>query len=191
MRQNVLRAMILAALLALTGSVVLAGDEGPAWTYIEAGYLNVNPDNASGSGDNWFAGASLGFLKNFHVSGRYVNGDYADNLSQTFWTFAAGWHGLLGEKADVVAEATWSDIEVENEGDSGVGLTGGVRWLPIKMFEADGFVHWVDYSDAGSTDSYEVRGIFNVWRLGIGAAYIFSSEANQYDAFVRFNFGRK
>jgi hypothetical protein len=124
------------------------------------------------------------------VTGRYVNGDYADNVSQTFWTFAAGWHGLLGEKGDIVAEATWNDTEIENVGDNGYGLTGGVRWRPIKLFELDGFVHWTDYDNAGSTDSYEARGIFHVWRIGIGAAASFASEANEYNAFVRFNFGR-
>ena len=190
MRQNTLRAVIFAALMVLAASVGLAQDEGPGWTYVEAGYLNIDPDELSGSGDNFFAGASLGFLKNFHVSGRYVDGDYADDASQTFWTFAAGWHGLLGEKADLLAEATWNDIEIENEGDDGFGLTGGVRWRPVKMFELDGFVHWIDYSDSGSMEEYEARAIFHVWRVGIGAAYAFADDYNQYNAFVRFNFGK-
>jgi len=190
MKQNMLRTMIFAALLVLTASVALAQDEGPPWTYIEAGYLNVDPDNMSGSGDNWFAGASIGFLKNFHVSGRYVDGDFADDASQTYWTFAAGLHGLLGEKADLLAEATWNDIEIENLGADGFGLTGGVRWRPVKLFEADGFVHWIDYSDSGSTEIYEARAILYFWRLGVGAAYSFSDEFNQYNAFVRFNFGK-
>jgi hypothetical protein len=175
-------------LMALASSVAHA--QAPGYGYIEGGYLNVNPDNFSGSGDSWYGEASMGLFKNFHLSGRYLSGNYADNVDLSLWRFAAGWHGMLGEKGDVVAEATWTNQEVDNESDDGVGITGGVRWRFIKMFELDGFVHWTDYGTAGSTDSYEVRAIVDVWRLGLGAAYEMSSDDNRYNAFVRFNFGK-
>jgi len=189
MKKPVIGAGVLAALMALSGSLALA--EAPAWTYVEGGTLNVDPDNFSGSGDNWFAGGSIDFWKHFHVSGRYINGDYADNANLTVWTFAAGWHGALGEKADIVGEVTWSDTEIDNVSDRGQGLTAGVRWRMVKPFELDGFAHWTDFNDAGSQDSYEVRGMLYIWRLAFGAAYETSSEADQYNAFVRFTFGRK
>lgn len=185
-----LRTAGIATLMALVCSVALAQSPGPGYGYIEAGYLNVEPDDFDGSGDSYYGEASIGILKNFHVSGRYITGDYADNIDLSFWRFAAGWHGLLGEKADVVAEATWNDQEVDDVSDDGIGLTAGIRWRFIKLFEVDGFAHWTDYSDAGSQDSYEVRGIFYVWRLGIGAAGTLSSEDTRYNAFVRFNFGK-
>ena len=178
----------IATLMALAGSVAFA--QAPGYGYIEGGYLNVDPDNFNSSGDNWYGEASMGLFKNFQLSGRYVTGDYAQNVDLSYWQFAAGWHGLLGEKADVVAQATWSDQEVNNVSDSGVGITAGVRWRLVKMFEADGFIHWTDYQDAGSQDSYELRAIFDVWRMGIGAAYTYNSDAPQYSAFVRFNFGK-
>jgi hypothetical protein len=189
MKNRLIGASVFAILAAWAVSPALA--DAPAWTYVEGGYLNVDPDNFSGSGDNWFAGGSLDFLKHFHVSGRYINGDYADNADLKAWTFAAGWHGALGEKADIVGELTWSDSDIDNVSDSGKGLTAGVRWRMIKLFELDGFAHWTDYQDAGSQDSYEARGMFYIWRLAFGAAWETSSEANQYNAFVRFNFGRK
>jgi len=48
----------------------------------------------------------------------------------------------------------------------------------------------VDY-DSGSEESYEARAIFDVWRIGVGASAEFADSANQYNVFVRFNFGQK
>src|SRR5499426_344505 len=189
MKNRLFGASVFACLLAWTAFPALA--EAPAWTYVEGGYLNVDPDNFSGSGDNWFVGGSLDFLKHFHVSGRYINGDYADNADLKAWTFAAGWHGGLGEKTDLVGELTWSDSDIDNVSDSGAGATAGVRWRMIKLFELDGFAHWTDFNDTGSQDSYEALGMFYIWRLSFGAAWVTSSDFDQYNAFVRFNFGRK
>jgi len=178
---------------AMVGLMVLAGStafaQAPNYGYIEGGYLNVDPDNFDDSGNAWYAEGSMGLFRNFHVYGRYLSGDYADNVDLSLWKFGAGWHGALGEKGDIVADVTWTDQEIENESDDGVGVTAGVRWRFIKWFEADGFVHWTDYGDAGSTDSYEARAIFDFWRIGIGAAAELSSDDTRYNAFVRFNFG--
>ena len=35
------------------------------------------------------------------------------------------------------------------------------------------------------------RGIINIWRLGFGASYEWLDDATQWNAFVRFNFGRR
>jgi hypothetical protein len=183
------KALLFVTLVALPASAALA--EEPAWTYVEAGYLSIDPDNLSDSGDNWFAGGSVGFLKNFHVFGKYVDGDFSTNVEQTYWEFGAGWHGLLGDKADIVGEVSWVDGEVNNQGDDGYQLTGGVRWLPVTMFELDGFINWADYDVAGSDTSYEVRAILNIWVMGFGASYEMADTADQWNVFARFNFGMR
>ena len=189
MVKNLLKLTICVAVFVLTVSAARGQDE-PPWTYIEGGYLNVDPDDVSGSGDNWFAGGSIGFLKHFHAGGRYVNGDYGDNISLTTWNFNAGWHGLLGDKADLLFDVTWTDTEIDDVGDNGHGFAAGVRWLPINFFELDGFAYWTDLDDAGSNDSYEARVIFNIWKIGIGGSGLYSSDATSYAVFARFNFGR-
>lgn len=175
-------------LFALAGSAAVAQE--PNYGYIEGGYLRVDPDDFSGSGDNWYALGSMGLFKNFQLSAKYVSGDYADNVDLKVWQFAGGWHGLLGEKADVVAEATWTDQEIDDDSDDGFGLTAGARWRMVKAFELDGFVHWTDFGDAGSQDSYEARAILDIWRIGLGGSATFSGEDTQYSAFIRFNFDR-
>lgn len=177
------------ALMMLASSGAFA--QAPNYSYIEGGYLNVDPDNFDDGGNAWYGEGSIGFFKNFHVYGRYISGDYVEDVDLGLWKFGAGWHGLLGEKADLVADVTWTDQEIEDFSDDGVGVTAGVRWRIIKWFELDGFIHWVDFGEAGSTDSYEVRGIFDIWRIGIGAAATLSDDDNRYNAFVRFNFGKE
>jgi hypothetical protein len=183
------RGVLVVLLLIVSGSFALAAP--PSWTFVEAGYLNVDPDNFSESGDNVFAGASFGFMNNWHVSGRYIDGDYSDNVDLSYWTVAGGWHGLLGENGDILAEITWNDQEVSNVDDDGVGANAGVRWRLLKILELDGLVHWTDYDNAGSTDSYEARGIVYLWKIGIGAAVEFGDDADVYNAFVRFHFDEK
>ena len=182
---------LLVCVAAIVLSSATARAEEPKWKYVEAGYLSVDVDSLSDSGDNWFVGGAWGF-GHFHVIGQYSNGELGPNTDQDQWRLGFGWHGGLGDKADIVGEAYWVDQSVDSPGsntsDSGYRLTGGVRWLPIKMFELDGFVNYNDVTD--SDTSWEARAIVNVWKLGFGAAYEKFDDADQWNAFVRFNFGR-
>ena len=187
MRHLLRAAMLVATTVALSCSVTLAA--APNWKYVEAGYLNVDPDGGD-SGDNWFAGGTWGIFKSLHVNARYIDGDYSDNVDFTYWEFGGGWHGLLGEKADLFGEVSWVDTEVASSSDSGLGLSAGVRWKVLDALEVDGIVNWVDY-DSGSEESYEARGIFDVWKIGVGVAVEFADSADQYSVFARFNFGQK
>lgn len=187
-------ALVSIVALVLVSGVALA--EGPKWTYVEAGYLGVNPDDLEGSGDNFFVGGAFGG-KMWHVIGQYTDGDIADGIEQQDWRLGVGWHGLLGDRADLLAEAYYVDKSVtvtpapfagNDLDDNGYRLTGGVRWRPIGLVEVDGFIHYTDLSDAGDDTSYELRALLYVWRLGIGAGYEKFDDGDQYNAFVRFNF---
>jgi len=182
------------ATLALMSGMALAAE--PPWTYVEAGYLGVDVDDLEGSGDNVFVGGAFGG-KMWHVIGQYSDGEIADGIDRRDWRLGVGWHGLLGESADLLAEAYYVDSSVTispapfNGGDlddNGYRLTGGVRWRPLKLIEVDAFVNYTDLSDLGSETSYELRAIIYVWRIGIGAGYETFDDADQYNAFVRFNF---
>jgi hypothetical protein len=186
--------MALSGLVAGTLGAVPARAEAPNYSYVEAGYLNVNEDDLSGSGDNWFAGGAIGLGKHFHAIGFYTNGDLGTDVSQTYWRAGLGWHGLLGEKADIVAEAYYVDQTVDGPGpsnsDTGYRVTGGIRWLPIKFFELDGFANFNDVQSDHTDTTWEARAIINIWRLGFGGDYEKFDTADQWNAFVRFNFGK-
>ena len=192
--------------LVLACAVSAASAAAPSWSYVEAGYLNISPDDIDGfnvdSGDNWFAGANFQIGNMFHVGARYVDGDFGEidngvggteKLDFTYWTFVAGWHGALGENADLFAEAAWNDVEVGDDSDGfnddAVGINAGAKWRPVDLFEVDGTVKWADYED--STTNYEVKGIFYFGRFSVGALVEFSDDYSQYGVFGRWNFGAK
>jgi hypothetical protein len=182
--------LVLGILLAMYALPALA--EEPNYRYVEGGYLSVDTDDLDGSGDNYFVDGSFGG-KSWHAIAYYSNGELGPDFDLKVWRFGLGWHGLLGDKADVVGEADYVDQSIDGPGsddsDTGYRLVGGVRWVPIKLFELDGFAN---YNNVGSESdmSWEARGILNVWRLGFGAAYEKFDASDQWNAFVRFNFGR-
>jgi len=191
--------MTIVSRLLVVGTVALALGAAPAlakgepdYKYVEGGYLSVDVNDLDGSGDNYFVDGSFGG-KWWHFNGYYSNGDLGPDYSQDLWRVGFGWHGLLGDKADVIGEADYVDQSIDgpgsNDSDTGYRIVGGVRWVPFKLLELDGFVNYNDVG-SGSDLSYEARGIINIWRLGFGAAYEKFDQADQWNAFVRFNFGR-
>jgi hypothetical protein len=180
------------AVTILFAGVAHASSNGPSWRYVEGGYLNVDVDSLSDSGDNYFLGAAFGF-GSFHVIGQWSTGDAGPDADLDVFRLGLGWHGLLGDQADVLGEAYYVDQSVDTPGgdsdDSGYRITGGIRWTPIDLFELDGFVNYNDYA-AESETSWEGRAILNIWRLGFGVGYEKFDDADQYNAFIRFNFGR-
>ncbi len=142
-------------------------------------------------GDGAFAGASVGFLKHFHVFARYVSNN-TDTLDAdiTNTIIGGGWHGLLGDKADLIGELAYIDQEFDFLDDSGYFGRVGARWRPIKLFEIGG---WIRYQDAGdsfdSTGVYEANAMVHLWRFAIGLGAEIQDDIDTFNGFVRFNFG--
>ena len=190
------RALTVVGALLLTLVPIAAfasSDDKPNYRYLEGGYLNVDTEDLSKSGDNAFVGGAFGW-KHIHIIGYGSGGDAGPDVTQQYWRLGAGWHGLLGDKADVVAE--WYHVEQQidppgpKQDDTGYRITGGVRWVPFKLLELDGFANYNDVTDKSDT-SWEGRAIVNIWRLGFGADYEKFDNSDQWNAFVRFNFGRR
>lgn len=186
--------IIVLGLVVLALSSLPARAEGPIWRYVEAGYLNVDTDDLEDSGDNYFVGAAFNLGKRFHLIGQYTDGELGPDVDLSSFRVGFGWHGLLGDRADVVGEGYYVDQTVDAPGipsqdDNGYRLTAGLRWAPIGLFEGDAFVHFTDVGDESDT-SWELRGILFIWRLGFGASMEQLDDAEQWNAFVRFNFGR-
>ena len=189
---NLLSKGLVFGIIVLVLGAIPALAEEPGYKYVEGGYLSVNVDDLDSSGDNYFLGGSFGGSW-WHLNAYYSSGDLGPDYEQNLWRIGFGWHGLLGDKADVIGEADYVDQSIDgpgsNDSETGYRLVGGVRWVPFKLLELDGFAN---YNDIGSESdlSYEARGILNIWRLGFGAAYEKFDASDQWNAFVRFNFGR-
>jgi len=180
----------MAVLCVSTMALAQEAKEPPKWSYVQAGYMDFNPDEGV-SDDGWFAGGSVGFLKMIHVFAEYDDiGDF------TFWNVGAGWHGLLGDPADIYAQVKWNDVSVDLPGgdfdDDGYEIGAGIRWKLLKWLEVNGEVNWADFDESGDDVGGKVGALFTFLgdKLGAGAEYQIVNNADQLRAFVRWNFGR-
>lgn len=177
----ILRAFLI--LIVLVPGIGAALAQAPAWKYVEGGLTSVNPDGADSEDGPYIGGSwELGKETRFHVFAEY--GDLGD-FDQ--WSVGGGWHGLLGERADVVAEAAFVDIyDVD-----GFRVSGGLRWMLLKRLELNG---WVNYNDLDDTDqtSFEIGAVFDFTkRFGVGGSYDWGDDWDTSRAFLRFSFGAR
>ena len=183
------RKFVLGIIAVLVAPCISLADEGPRYTYVEAGYVDFDPD-AGVSDDGAYAEGSLRIFRNFHLLAEYNDvGDF------TFWSAGGGWHGLLGEKADLFAEILWDDVDVDSTtadvSDDGYEVSGGIRWNLLKWLELKGQINRVDLDKAGDDTLAEVEAMVSILkgRLGLGANYEFGDN-DTLKVFGRFSFGK-
>jgi len=172
----------------------------PYYTYVEGGYIGVNPDAGDellDSGKGWFIGTSWR-MQQFHTFLEYrdssIDTALGEAVDQTQWLLGGGWHGLLGNPADLVVELGYinSDFNLSfvSGGDSGYFVNGGVRWRIVRPFELDAFARYVDLGgERGSEVLYRLDAIVFIGSFGIGASYQKADLTDSYDLYLRFNLG--
>jgi hypothetical protein len=179
--------------IAILSVVTLASaqdKEPPKWSYVEAGYIDFNPD-AGLSDDGWYAGGSVSIIKMLHIFAEYDDvGDY------TFWNAGVGWHGLFGDPGDLYAQVQWNDVSVDtgagSADDDGYEVGVGVRWKFLKWLEAKAEVDWADYDQAGDDLAYQAGVLFTFLgdKVGVGVNYELADDNETLRGFARWNFGR-
>jgi hypothetical protein len=150
------------------------------WKYAEGGWATFDPDRGSRE-DGWFLGGAfdLGKLP-IHLFGEF--GDYGQ---LDIWQVGGGWHGLLGERADLFADGAFYDIDV----DDGFRIRFGARWMVLKRLELNGYLAWTEL-DLSDNKSAAVNGIFDLTnRFGIGGGVDWGDNYTTARVFARFNFG--
>ena len=191
--------MALAGLLMFAVPQSALAEKKPNYSYVEAGYNEIDVDDLGGiddEGNGGFVGASFGFFKHFHVFGRYVSNNTDDfDADVTNTLVGGGWHGLLGERADLIVDVAWIDQEFDPSDsfkldDDGYLARVGARWRPIKLIEIGGWIRYQDLGDDFDDDEvYEANAIVHLWRIGLGLALETQDEIDVYSGFVRINFG--
>jgi hypothetical protein len=177
--------LVLTGCALLVASGIASAQVVPKWTYVEAGFTDFNPDEGA-SDDGWYGKGSLSLFNNFHILAQYNDvGDY------DWWNAGVGWHGLLGEPADLFAEVLWTDVDIGDQSDDGYELSGGVRWRLGEIFEVKGAVNWTDLDEGGDDTTVEAEGL--IWllddRLGLGLSYEVG-DSDTARLFARWAFGR-
>lgn len=162
----------------------------PVYSYVEAGYNDIDIDELEPT-DGGFIGGGFGG-KSWHAFAQY-NDSSGDFVDVTQWWLGAGWHGGLGEKADIVAEAAYIDTDLGGaDSESGYMVRAGVKWRLIKLLELSGFYKYQDLGFDGfdTQDGFDLDAVLYIWRIGIGLGYESLSDVETFNAYVRFVFGQ-
>ncbi len=188
MRRTVIT-YVLGFLLCLLAAPAVTLAAAPPWTSVEVGYNNVDIDNLDDSGSGAYVAGSFA-IKSFHIFANYTGNSIDDvDLDLNRWYIGGGWHGLLGEKADLYGDLAYVNREVGPIDDNGWFGRVGVRWRLIKLLEIGGNGRYESMSDLDSDTIWQLNATLYVWRLGIGLNYEVEDEVDSYSAFVRFVFG--
>ena len=155
------------------------------WKYVEGGWATLDPDYGSRE-DGWFVGGAfdLGKLP-LHFFGNFANYDFGD-FDLDVWQVGGGWHGLLGERADLFADGAFYDMDI----DDGFKIRFGARWMVTKRFELNGYLAWteLDFSDNKSASGNVVFDFTKFF--GVGGGVEVGDDYDTARVFARFNFGR-
>jgi hypothetical protein len=175
--KHVSRMVVVLAMVLLAGA---AQAQEINWKFVQGGWSNIDPDRGS-SENGWFVGGSADLGKvPVHLFADFASYDNID-----VWAIGGGWHGLLGKRADLFADAALYDADY----DDGYRLRFGVRWMVLKRLEVNGNIFWTNL-DLTDNEGAGVNAIFDFTkRFGVGGGFEWGDEFGFARAFVRFNFG--
>ncbi|HEX5340640.1 MAG TPA: outer membrane beta-barrel protein [Gammaproteobacteria bacterium] len=178
-----------------------AADEGDFnYNYVEGGFVNID----SGAGNQ---PAGVGNLSGLGVDGSYevapnwrlvagFNTISCCDFRLTNFNIGVGYHRMLVQKLGLFVNAgfvssngkyTPSGFSASNN-DTGVELSGGVRFIPVEKVEVDGFVSITSGNDfVDSTPSPGVLGMYNFApQWSVFASY--TANADLFYTGVRYEF---
>jgi hypothetical protein len=169
--------------LVVVAAVLLAGAahaQTVNWKYIEGGWSSFDPDSG-GSESGWLLGGAVD-LGNVPI---HLFGEYADYGDIEIGQLGGGWHGLLGDRADLFADGAFYDADLQD----GFKVRFGVRWMVGQRLELNGNLAWTDL-DFSDNSSFAANAIFDVTkRLGVGGGFEWGDNWTFGRVFARFNFG--
>jgi Ax21 family sulfation-dependent quorum factor len=158
--------LILAAALAIPFTAANAGDL--SYSYLEAGYLRVDPDGA-GKDDTFGIAGSGAITENFNVVADYSRlseGGFDANS----YSVGLGYHTPINDTVDFVTQLSYDKVSGDFDGH-GYTVKGGVRASFTPNFEGGASLVYSDFEDDNST-SLEIEGQYkfnSTWGISTAA----------------------
>lgn len=186
--ENKMKKMVLASALVLSISSVQAV-ESPRWDYATLSYQTVDIDGEKLSGLGFGGSKLLG--KNVFVSGAYSNtSDTINSVDFDFNTLSVGlgYRTEISSKTDFFGVVSYEDVELESsfrgnsdkEGDSGYGLTAGVRSMLTDKVELTGSLKYIDIAEETDT-GLSVSALYNfTTQFSAGVGYTKSDDIDGF-----------
>lgn len=193
MRNLVLMATVFAGMAAATADDL-------DYTYVEAGYGQVEIDGLDEDGDALFIGGSFGFGENWMVFGEYSTSEFdaggGAEVDFDQLVLGLGGHFPIATSVDFVGKLGYVDVSADvstpfgsaSVDDSGYLLSGGVRALVAQRFELAGALEYVDIGDSDDT-GISLSGLYHFTDLfSLGARFATSDDADEIGVFARLTF---
>lgn len=176
-----LLALALAAVLPLSAQ---ASDL--SYTYIEGNYVNVDSD-----ADGFGVRGSIAFgASDFYGFGNYANVEVDDtNFDIDMSEFGVGYHHAVSDKADLLAEVAYVNIDTDFGDGDGYRASVGLRGSLSERFEGLVKANYLDGSDVDGDFSGTVGGQYKfnpTW--GLTGEVEFADGGQTYLAGVRASF---
>ena len=201
----------------LTGAVgcigfsMMALAQGPRYSYVEAGWQNVELEidgtfSDDVDGDGLFLGASFAVTDMLHIFASYGDSDldlnvlgFDVNVGYSTLAAGAGMNFEISETVDFVGQLAYVDAEVDvsvpgfgsaSEDESGYGLGVGVRGMVNEDFELNAWVNYVDLGDDASDTAFSFGGVYNFTPVfALQAVFSFGDDVNSIGVGARLSFG--
>ena len=192
--------------------------EAPKYSFAQVSYAFIDVDHEEfdqGSGgaiagsygfDNFqFFGAWGVSTLDYKYESTFTDATMTESIDLTEWLVGGGWHGTLGEPADLVIDFGYlnqrlgGDIDTDEKTTfQGYFADIGIRWRIVKPFEINAFYTYGDLDEpVGAFSTYELNALGYIGRVVVGVGYEKRSwdedEIGDWDVgtvFVRYNFGK-
>lgn len=148
-------------IVAFSAPVSMAA-ESVSYNYVDAGYVNFEPDNAADDFSGLGLRGSYLLNQNIFLTGEF-NSTSMQSIDRADIAFGAGYRSPINEKSDFFGQLEYVTVDVDpNFDEDGFRLTGGVRVMMSDRFELRGALQYVDIENSDTV-------------LNIGAEYNFAS----------------
>jgi len=192
-----MRKLALACVFATASFGALAGQ--PSYTYVEGGYLRMDPDDISLDPTGYYLDGSIAIADNLFLSGGYSDVDDSKaglKVEIERVDLGIGYKQGLGANSSFHVVASYLEGEVKARGygsrfkddDDGFALTAGVRSNVLDNLELNADVSYVDVDDDGLD-----FGVGAVWyfvpNVGLSLSASIDDDSNRtFGAGVRLSF---
>lgn len=198
--------LVQVALLAIALAGPASAHEAPRYTWLQAGYVDIEFDDVDGlalDGDGISVAGSVALSETVHVFADRLDGDIdveGDGLGglradYTAVTAGIGFRFPVSDTVDVLARLAWVGAEVEvldvDEEEDGHAISAGVRAMVTSRLEVNGFITRTDFGGGfGSETSVAAGAVYAVTpRLSAVAGVSLSDDVTEYSVGLRLHFG--
>jgi hypothetical protein len=133
-----------------------------SYDFFEAGYVDAGIDNSSIDGDGLRLEGSTAVADEFFVRAEYEDYDFDFNIGGSVLELGGGYFHPFSEDLDFIATGQYTQVELGNGDDDGIGIGGGVRTRLGGAFEVDALLNWVNFDDSDSDAYVDLRGRYLV-----------------------------